>query len=85
MKIELYGTARLRAGKAEVALSAGSLGAALADLAAACPSLSGSVVIGEAIHPAFRLSLNGERFVSDPDTPLREGDCLLLISADAGG
>ena len=30
-------------------------------------------------------SLNGDRFVSDPRTPLGENDCVLILSADAGG
>lgn len=85
MTIELYGTARLRAGVGEVTVRAGSLGRALADLAAACPALAGSVVIGRGVHPAYRLSLNGERFVSAPETPLGEDDRLILLSADVGG
>ena len=38
-----------------------------------------------AIQEAFKLSLNGERFVSDPETSLIDGDVLLLLSADVGG
>jgi hypothetical protein len=29
--------------------------------------------------------LNGDRFVSDPRTRLGEKDCVLILSADAGG
>lgn len=85
MTIELFGTARIRAGVAVLTVDAGSVGTALESLALACPSLAGTIVLGNAIHPAFRLSLNGERFVSDPETMLAEGDCLLLLSADVGG
>ena len=55
-------------------------------LAERCP-VSGGVGDrrGLASIRAFRLSLNGERFVSDPETPLGRDDRLLLISADAGG
>ena len=35
--------------------------------------------------PTYLASLNGDRFVSDPDTRLAEGDVLLLLAADAGG
>ena len=38
----------------------------------------------ELLHAVFKLSLNGERFVSDPETPLADGDVLLLLSADVG-
>lgn len=85
MTFELYGTARLRAGIAKVSIPAGSVGRALEQLAASCPALAGPVVVGESVHPAFLLSLNGDRFVSDPATPLSNDDCLLLLSADAGG
>ena len=40
---------------------------------------------GDTVHPAYRLSINGDRFVSDPVTPLVDGDALLLLAADAGG
>ena len=35
--------------------------------------------------PRFVANLNGDRFVSDPATPLGEDDCVLILSADAGG
>ncbi|MFO0951032.1 MAG: hypothetical protein U0835_07755 [Isosphaeraceae bacterium] len=58
---------------------------AIAALGAACPRLAAGVLEGDVVHPSFRLSLNGERFVSDPATPLGDGDTLLLLSADVGG
>jgi len=30
------------------------------------------------------LSVNGDRFVFNPETPLKDGDTLLLLSADVG-
>ncbi len=83
--IELYGVCRLRAGVGKVAVHAATLSDALDGLSLACPSLDGPVVTRGRVHPAFRLSLNGERFVSDPETPLAAGDVLLLLSADVGG
>ena len=85
MTIELYGTARLRAGRSQCAIDASSVGQALEHLARECPALAGTVILEAKVHPAFSLSLNGERFVHDPETPLRADDCLLLISADVGG
>jgi molybdopterin converting factor small subunit len=85
MTVELFGTARLRAGIASIDLSAQTLGEAIERLALSVPKLANSVVLGNRVHPSFKLSLNGDRFVSDPLTPLAEGDRLLLISADAGG
>jgi molybdopterin converting factor small subunit len=37
------------------------------------------------VEPAFRINLNGDRFLDDPATPLTAGDVLILISADVGG
>ena len=85
MTFELFGTARLRARVARVEIAAEDLGRAIAGLREACPSLDGQVISRGAVLPSYRLSLNGDRFVTDPTTPLRDEDCLLLISADAGG
>jgi molybdopterin converting factor small subunit len=83
--IELFGVPRLRAGRPAVRVEATSLGAALRDLGRLCPALDGGVVAGEALHPAYRACLNGEQFVSDPATPLADGDILLVMAADVGG
>ena len=83
--IELYGVPRLRAGTCRVSLEASTVSAAIDGLGLACPSLDGAVVARGRVLPAYRLSLNGERFVSDPETPLAPGDVLILLSADVGG
>jgi molybdopterin converting factor small subunit len=83
--IELFGVPRLRAGVARFALEAATLSEALSGLGSACPGLRGSVLRGGCLHPAYRLSLNSDRFVSDPELPLADGDTLLLLAADVGG
>ena len=83
--IEFYGVPRLRAETRLVRLEASTVGQALRELGRICPALEGSVLRQGTIHEAFKLSLNGERFVSDPETFLNEGDVLLLLSADVGG
>jgi molybdopterin converting factor small subunit len=83
--IELFGVPRLRAGTGCVRLEASSLALALSGLGQLCPALDGPVIKGERVHPAYRLYLNGDRFVSDPATPLADGDVLLLLAADVGG
>jgi hypothetical protein len=82
---EFYGVPRLRAGMKRLQLEASSLGQALRELGRACPTLEGGVLRDGTIQEAYKLSLNGERFISDPETPLTEGDVLLLLSADVGG
>ncbi len=82
---ELFGTARLKAGTAQLSVDASTLGEAIDHVARRIPALDGSIVVNGRLHPAFRLNLNGDRFIDDPETPLNEGDALLIISADAGG
>ncbi len=82
---ELFGVPRLRAGTGLVSVEATTLAGALRALGHVCPPLDGSVIVGDGVHPAYRLSLNGDRFVHDPATPLTDGDALLLMAADAGG
>ncbi len=83
--VELFGVPRLRAGVGLVSLDAVDVGSALSGLGRACPGLEGTVVRSGRVDPAYRLSLNGDRFVTDPTTPLADGDALLLLSADVGG
>jgi sulfur-carrier protein len=85
ISVELYGVPRLRAGTKLMRVEASTLGQALVELGRICPALEESVLHQGRLHEAFQLSLNGDRFVSDPQTPLQEGDVLLLLSADAGG
>jgi hypothetical protein len=82
---ELYGMPRIHAGIARVQVKAATVGAAVETLGRVCPALEGSVLSGARVHPAYMLSLNGERFVTDPAQALREGDALLLLAADVGG
>lgn len=83
--VELYGVPRLRAGVARVSLEAETLAGALQDLGQACPGLVGTVLFEGRVHPAYKLSRNGELFIDDPGTRLVDGDALLLLAADVGG
>ena len=83
--IEFYGVPRLRAGTKLMRLEAATVGQALRELGRAYPALEDSVLRQGTIREAYKLSLNGDRFISDPETPLTDGDVLLLLSADVGG
>jgi molybdopterin-guanine dinucleotide biosynthesis protein A len=87
LRVELYGVARLRAGRAWVEIPApATLGEALAGLAAAVPELVGPVIaVDGTLAAGSAASLDGGRFVSDPATPLPAGRPLLLLPASAGG
>ena len=84
MHVEFLGVPRERAGIAEVDVQADTLGRLLGTLAARMPAL-GELIAVDRLHPSLVASLNGDRFISDPATPLGDDDCVLILSADAGG
>jgi molybdopterin converting factor small subunit len=84
MRVEFFGISRQRSGVAELHVTAGTLGELLGTLAAAYPLL-GELITENRLHPVLAANLNGDRFIRDPRTPLEEQDCLLILSADAGG
>ena len=84
MHVEFFGVARERAGVSALRVQAETLGQLWGTVAAQVPSLF-VAARAERLHPAFAASLNGDRFVSDPETALSEDDCVLILSADAGG
>jgi molybdopterin converting factor small subunit len=84
MQVEFLGIARTRAGVSTLDVHATTLGQLLGRLAADIPALA-ELIVHDRLHPALAASLNGDRFVSDPRTPLEAHDCVLILSADAGG
>ena len=84
MRVELFGIPRERAGVAELELQAETLGQLLSTLAVRFPSL-GELVHSGRLQSPILANLNGDRFVTDPATRLNEADCVLILSADAGG
>jgi len=85
VRVELYEGARQRAGLAALEVEAATLGEALLALGARCPGLVPEVVEGGRLAPHWRASVNGRQFVVAPETPLTDGDALLILSALAGG
>jgi molybdopterin converting factor small subunit len=84
MYVEFLGVPRQRAGVTELMVEARTLGQLLETLSTRLPSLS-ALIVGDRLHASFTANLNGDEFISDPGTPLREDDCVLILSADAGG
>ena len=84
MYVEFLGVPRQRAGVAELVVEAGTLGQLLETLSDRLPSLS-DLIVGNRLQPSFVANLNGDEFISDPGTPLRADDYVLILSADAGG
>jgi molybdopterin converting factor small subunit len=88
MQVEFFGIPRERAGMSEVEVQAETLGQLLSTLRTRIPSLGSFIGIeGQdfRLNPVFVASLNGDRFVTDPETPLAANDHVLILSADAGG
>jgi molybdopterin converting factor small subunit len=83
--VELFGIPRARAGVAQTTAVGHCLGDVLADLARRFPSLAETCIDGRSLRPNFTANLRGQRFVTAPETPLTEGDTVLLLSLDAGG
>jgi molybdopterin converting factor small subunit len=84
MYVEFLGVPRQRAGVAELVVDAHTLGQLLETLAERLPTLA-EVINGDRLQPSFAANLNGDEFISDPRTPLDSDDCVLILSADAGG
>lgn len=84
MKVEFYGIPRQHAGVVQLEIQAASLGELLQSLAAKTPAL-GDLIADDRLRTSYVANLNGDRFVSDPRTPLTDNDCVLILSADAGG
>ena len=84
MYVEFLGVPRQRAGVAELVVEAGTLGQLLETLSDKLPSLS-DLIVGNRLQSSFVANLNGDEFISDPGTPLRADDYVLILSADAGG
>jgi molybdopterin converting factor small subunit len=84
MRVEFLGLPRERAGVSDLELQAETLGQLFSVLAVRFPSL-GELITDDRLRPSIVANLNGDQFVSDPRQPLSPGDCILILSADAGG
>ncbi|HYE86270.1 MAG TPA: MoaD/ThiS family protein [Vicinamibacterales bacterium] len=84
MHVEFLGVTRDRAGMTDVHVHAHTLGQLLGTLAERLPGLAELIVV-DRLHPSLAANLNGDRFISDPATPLADEDRVLILSADVGG
>jgi molybdopterin converting factor small subunit len=84
MVVEFLGLPRARVGLSELELDAATLGQLLQTLSARFP-VFGDLLTGGRLHPSIAANLNGDEFVSDPETALAATDRVLILSADAGG
>jgi molybdopterin converting factor small subunit len=85
IRIEFFGIPRRRAGVAEIVVEAATLGEALREARRRLPQLGEVCLADGRLGGGYLASRNGRNFLSDPATPLADGDCLLILSSDAGG
>lgn len=85
IEVELFGIPRSRAGVERTTAAGACLGDVLADLGSRFPALAAACIDGRTLRSGFTANLKGERFTTQPETPLRDGDTVLLMSLDAGG
>ena len=83
--VEFYGIPRERAGLPELVVPVGTVAEVLAAVEGACPGLAGLRTANGRLAPHYLLSIDGRRFALGLDEPLRPGERVLLLSADAGG
>ena len=83
--VEFFGIPRVRAGRAELAVAPGSVGAVLAEVRERCPGLSDLLTREGRLSPHYLLSLDGLEFVKDVEGDIPAAARLLILSADAGG
>jgi molybdopterin converting factor small subunit len=87
--VEFFGIARQRAGVSELNLAFPQaqlpLGDVLRQIAERLPELSRELVVNGRLHESLVANLGGSRFIHDPKTIIRDGQSLLILSADAGG
>ncbi len=89
-RVELFGIARLLAGRRLIEVELGEradVRSVLRELGARCPALVGPVIRPDlaGLAEGHALNLNGLRFVVDPDAAVAPGDALILLSSSAGG
>jgi len=85
VRIEFFGVPRHRAGVVGLDVAAATLGTAVLETVRRFPALKEFCAADGALCPGFLANVNGRTFVSDPATPLADGDSVLILSSDVGG
>ena len=89
VRVEFFGIPRERTGTPETTVEVRGDGARLSDvicgLANRFPRLAETCFDNGQLRGDYRASIDGHRFVSDPDEFIRTGEVILIMSADAGG
>jgi molybdopterin converting factor small subunit len=85
IRVEFYGIARRRAGVEFLESEGNTLGDVFDRLQVELPTFSAACLKNGQLQPGFLANVNGQTFSSKRETPLNDGDAVLILSADAGG
>jgi len=85
VRVEFYGIARRRSGVESLDVEAANLGELFAQVAERLPALSTTCFANGRLKDGYLANINGQQFASAVETPLDDGDTVLILSADAGG
>lgn len=83
--VELFGIPRARAGISRTNVSGNDLGEVLEALADRYPALAKDCIDGRRLRSGFTANLGGRQFVTSPETLVKPGESILILSVDAGG
>ena len=85
IQVEFFGVPRLKAGVANTHVTANTIVELFAALRAQLPEFADACLIGDQLAAEYLLSINGTQFTRDATLQLKEGDHVLILSADVGG
>ena len=89
VRVEFYGIPRSRTGVAQTTLEFAAapitLAHLVAELAARFPDFGTDCVESDSLARTCVANINGERFVGVANATIRDGETVLIMSADAGG
>lgn len=83
--VELFGIPRARAGTARTTVCGNDLGEVFEALANRYPALARDCIDGRRLRSGFTANLGGRQFVTAPETLVKPGESVLILSVDAGG
>lgn len=85
IRLEFFGIPRQRAGVKWLSVAADTLGEALQAACRELPRLAECQAANGDVAATCLANINGKQFTRDGRTPLRDGDEVLILSADVGG
>lgn len=83
--VEFFGIPRARAASPSLDVEGNTLGEVLDQIARQMPAWAADCLDGRRLRAGLIANVNGQKFITDPDTVLAGGDSLLILSADVGG